>query len=47
LKTLKVPNAESVRTLAFEGGGLRLVIGVGSSIYFANLKMDYKWCYLA
>jgi WD repeat-containing protein 35 len=46
LKTLRVANAEFVTTVSFEGGGLRLVLGVQASLYFANLKLDYKWAYL-
>lgn len=47
LKTLRVPNADLVTSISFEGSGLRLVMGVGGSLYFANLKLDYKWCYMA
>ena len=46
LKTLRVANAEFVTTVSFEGGGLRLVLGVAGNLYFANLKLDYKWAYL-
>ena len=44
MKTLRVPNADLVKSFDFEGSGLRLVLGVGGSLYFANLKRDYKWC---
>jgi WD repeat-containing protein 35 len=47
LKTLRVPNADSIKSFSFEGTGLRIVLGVGGSLYFANLKMDYKWCYMS
>jgi WD repeat-containing protein 35 len=35
-----------VNSIAFEGSGLRISLGVGSSLYFGNLKMDYKWGYI-
>jgi len=46
LRTLRVQNTDKVTTLSFEGDGLRLVMGVGTTVYLANLKLDYKWCML-
>lgn len=46
LKSLRVPNSDTVKTFSFEGNGLRIVLGVGGSLYFANLKMDHKWCWI-
>ena len=46
LRTLKVPGAgDGVRSLTWEGGGLRLALAVDSFIYFANLRSDYAWGY--
>ncbi|CAD8136286.1 unnamed protein product [Paramecium pentaurelia] len=47
LKTLRVANTDKVNSLSFEGDGLRLVMGVGQTVYVANLKLDYKWSYLS
>lgn len=44
LKSLKVPG-KRISTVSWEGGSLRLAITIDSFIYFANLKLDYKWCY--
>ena len=44
LRTLKVPG-EGIRSLSWEGGGLRLALAVDSFIYFANLRPDYLWSY--
>ena len=47
LKTLRVANTDKVNSLSFEGDGLRLVMGVGTIVYVANFKLDYKWSYLS
>ena len=44
LRTLKVPG-DGIRSLSWEGGGLRLALAVESFIYFANLRPDYAWGY--
>ncbi len=41
LHTLKVPG-RSLSSAAWEGTGLRIALGVGSFIYFANLRHDYQ-----
>ncbi|KAF4527968.1 hypothetical protein B566_EDAN014960 [Ephemera danica] len=46
LRTLKVPG-KYVSSCVWEGGSLRLALGVDSYIYFANLRPDYKWGYCA
>ena len=47
LRTLKIPVNERVNSIAWEGNGLRLSMILGSSIYFANIKPNYKWGYLS
>ncbi|XP_044765831.1 WD repeat-containing protein 35 [Coccinella septempunctata] len=44
LRTLKVPGT-SITSCVWEGGSLRVALAVDSSIYFANIRPDYKWCY--
>lgn len=46
LYTLKVPG-KSICSLGWEGGSLRVALGVDSFIYFANIRPDYKWGYFA
>jgi WD repeat-containing protein 35 len=46
LRTLKVPGT-SIKSLTWEGGGLRLALAVDYFIYFANVRPDYKWGYFA
>eukprot|EP00040_Diaphanoeca_grandis_P015836 m.81289 g.81289 ORF g.81289 m.81289 type:complete len:1161 (-) comp25403_c0_seq3:252-3734(-) len=46
LRTLKVPGNE-LRSLSWEGRGLRLTLAVDHFIYFANVRPDYKWGYFA
>lgn len=43
LKTLKVAGSDIVNAIAWEGTGLRIAMAVGPAIYFANIKLDYKW----
>ncbi|XP_045482678.1 WD repeat-containing protein 35 isoform X2 [Harmonia axyridis] len=43
LRTLKVPGM-SISSCVWEGGSLRVALAVDSSIYFANIRPDYKWC---
>lgn len=45
-RTLKVPGT-SIKSLSWEGGGLRLALAVDHFIYFANVRPDYKWGYFA
>ena len=40
LYTLKVPGRQ-LSSLAWEGSGLRIALGVGSFIFFANIRHDY------
>jgi WD repeat-containing protein 35 len=47
LKTIKINNSEKVTNIAWEGNGLRLAIAIDSSIFFANIKPEYKWGYLS
>lgn len=47
LRTLKIPASEKVNGISWEGTSLRLSMIIGSSIYFANIKPDYKWGYLS
>ncbi|XP_048354934.1 WD repeat-containing protein 35 isoform X1 [Sphaerodactylus townsendi] len=44
LRTLRVPGKE-MSSLSWEGGGLKIALAVDSSIYFANIRPDYKWGY--
>ncbi|XP_054833887.1 WD repeat-containing protein 35 [Eublepharis macularius] len=44
LRTLRVPGKQ-MSSLSWEGGGLKIGIAVDSSIYFANIRPDYKWGY--
>lgn len=44
LNQLKVPGA-GISALSWEGTGLRIALGVGAYIYFANIRPDYKWGY--
>lgn len=41
VRTLRVPG--EVKSLSWEGGGLRLAMAVGHHVYFANVRPDYKW----
>nr|XP_012150631.1 PREDICTED: WD repeat-containing protein 35 isoform X2 [Megachile rotundata] len=45
-KTLKIPGRE-VTCCAWEGGSLRVALSVDSHIYFANIRLDYKWTYFS
>lgn len=42
MRTLTVPDSESVSSVSWEGSGLRICLSVNSIIYFANIKPDYK-----
>jgi WD repeat-containing protein 35 len=42
LNQLKVPGS-GISALSWEGTGLRIALGVGAYIYFANIRPDYKW----
>eukprot|EP00039_Didymoeca_costata_P008719 m.115408 g.115408 ORF g.115408 m.115408 type:complete len:1163 (+) comp14202_c1_seq1:133-3621(+) len=44
LRTLKVPG-NSMSSLSWEGGGLRLALAVEHFIFFASVRPDYKWGY--
>lgn len=38
-------NGKELRGLSWEGGSLRLALAVDTFIYFANVRVDYKWGY--
>ncbi|KAK4871788.1 hypothetical protein RN001_015912 [Aquatica leii] len=44
LRTLKLPG-QQVTCCSWEFGSLRIAFGIDSSVYFANIRPDYKWCY--
>lgn len=45
LRTLKIPGRE-ITALSWEGkSNCRIALGVDSFIYFANIRLDYMWCY--
>ncbi|KAG5510843.1 hypothetical protein JKF63_07915 [Porcisia hertigi] len=44
LRTLRVAGSQC-GGLTWEGGGLRVAIAVDSSVYFANVRPEYKYCY--
>ncbi|CAD7700281.1 unnamed protein product [Ostreobium quekettii] len=46
LRTIRVPG-ERIDDFSWEGGGLRLALAVGSFIYFAIVRPDYKWAYFS
>jgi WD repeat-containing protein 35 len=43
LRTLKVAGKQ-IRSVSWEGGGLRLALAVDNFIYFANVRPNYRWC---
>ncbi len=46
LRTLRVPGT-SLRSLSWEGSGLRLSLAVDSHIFFANVRPAYMWTYFS
>lgn len=45
LRTLKIPGRE-ITALSWEGkSNCRISLAVDSFIYFANIRLDYVWCY--
>ncbi|KAG5677812.1 hypothetical protein PVAND_007539 [Polypedilum vanderplanki] len=45
LRTLKIPGRE-ITSLSWEGKpNCRISLAVDSFIYFANIRLDYTWCY--
>lgn len=44
IRTLRVPG-NTISSLTWEGGGLRVALAVDSYVYFANVRPDYKWGY--
>jgi WD repeat-containing protein 35 len=42
LRTLRVPG-QALRSLSWEGDGLRLSLAVDAHIFFANVRPDYPW----
>ncbi|XP_050313248.1 WD repeat-containing protein 35 isoform X2 [Anthonomus grandis grandis] len=45
LRSLRVPGS-TISCCVWEGGSLRVALAVDSFVYFANIRPDYKWCYL-
>ena len=41
LYSLRIPG-KNLSAVAWEGNGLRIALGVGSFIYFANIRRDYQ-----
>ncbi|XP_070516916.1 WD repeat-containing protein 35 isoform X2 [Cardiocondyla obscurior] len=46
MRTLKIPGRE-VTCCTWEKGSLRVALSVDSHIYFANIRLDYKWTYFS
>ncbi|XP_076282876.1 intraflagellar transport protein Oseg4 [Lasioglossum baleicum] len=46
MRTLRIPGRE-VTSCAWEGGSLRVALSIDSHIYFANIRLDYKWTYFS
>lgn len=46
LRTLKVPG-NSITSISWDGLSLRLAMTVDSFIFFANIRPQYKWCYIS
>ena len=46
LKTLRVPGS-GVKSITWEGSGLRLALAVDANIFFANVRPSYRWGYFS
>mmetsp|Transcript_32306 Transcript_32306/g.92700 ORF Transcript_32306/g.92700 Transcript_32306/m.92700 type:complete len:1232 (-) Transcript_32306:146-3841(-) len=46
LRTLRIPGS-NLRSISWEGNGLRLALAVDSHIFFANIRPDYLWGYFS
>lgn len=46
LRALKIPG-NSITSISWDGLSLRLAMTVDSFIFFANIRPQYKWCYIA
>jgi len=46
LRTLRAPG-QNLRSISWEGNGLRLALAVDSHIFFANVRPDYLWSYFS
>lgn len=44
--TLRLPG-KGLAAVAWEGTGLRISVGIGGHIFFANIRHVYKWCYFS
>ncbi|KAK6114657.1 hypothetical protein QQG55_57000 [Brugia pahangi] len=44
LRNLLVPG-QAITDISWEGDGLRLCAAVDSHLFFANIRLDYKWAY--
>ena len=45
-KKNKIAGVDKVTSVCWEGNGLRIAIGVGPCIYFANIKQEHKVGYM-
>jgi WD repeat-containing protein 35 len=43
---LKVPGSDIVRNITWESTGLRVAMGVGSVIFFANIRPNHQWTWM-
>jgi WD repeat-containing protein 35 len=46
ISSLKLPGNAHLASLAWQGGGLRIALAVGASLYFANVRPDYRFAAL-
>ena len=47
LKTLKTIVSTPVGPITWQGTGLKISLGVGSAMYLANIKQEYKFGYMS
>ncbi|XKL59501.1 hypothetical protein PGB90_000517 [Kerria lacca] len=46
IRTLKLPGS-SVADCSWEGHSMKIAMAIDSSLYFANIHANYKWCYFS
>lgn len=46
LRSLRVPGANGVASVSWEGTGLRIALAVDMFIYFANVRPAYRWAWV-
>lgn len=46
IRVIKIDKADFVGPLTWNGAGLKLALGIGSSMFIAACKLNYKKCYL-